>query len=192
MKIVVAITGASGAIYAQRLLDKLNRVDVDNKHHVSVVFSTNAQDIWNYELSSPWCETDYNVTTFDRKDFNAPFASGSSDYTLMIIIPCSMGTIGRIANGISDDLITRTADVMLKERRNLIVVPRETPYNLVHLKNMTLLTEMGALVVPATPSFYKKPTSIEDLVDSVVDRVLSVARIKKEEDSWGEDTMSMK
>ncbi|MGB0977724.1 MAG: UbiX family flavin prenyltransferase, partial [Prolixibacteraceae bacterium] len=143
MKIVVAITGASGAIYAQRLLDKLNRVCVDNKHHVSVVFSTNAQDIWNYELSSPWCETDYNVTTFDRKDFNAPFASGSSDYTLMIVIPCSMGTIGRIANGISDDLITRTADVMLKERRNLIVVPRETPYNLVHLKNMTLLTEMG-------------------------------------------------
>lgn len=192
MKIVVAITGASGAIYAQRLLEKLKGLEADYKHQVSVVFSTNAQDIWSYELSSHWCEEEYHVTTFDRKDFNAPFASGSSDYSLMIIIPCSMGTIGRIANGISDDLITRTADVMLKERRNLVVVPRETPYNLIHLKNMTLLTEMGAIVVPATPSFYKKPTSIEDLVDSVVDRVLSVAKIKKEQDSWGEDTMSMR
>ncbi|QZT35960.1 UbiX family flavin prenyltransferase [Halosquirtibacter xylanolyticus] len=190
MKIVVAITGASGAIYAQRLLKKIKALTPTNE--VAVVFSSNAQDIWKYELKEPWIDGSYGVDIFDRKDFNAPFASGSSRYELMIIVPCSMGTLARISHGISDDLITRTADVMLKERRRLVIVPRETPYNLVHLRNMTSLTEMGAVIVPATPSFYRCPTTIEEVVDSVVDRIMSVSALKDEENSWGEGPMLMR
>ncbi|MDC1106360.1 UbiX family flavin prenyltransferase [Prolixibacteraceae bacterium] len=190
MKIVVAITGASGAIYAQRLLKKI--YDLKSDVEVAVVFSSNAQDIWTYELKASWNENDYGVKVFDRKDFNAPFASGSSRYELMIVVPCSMGTLARISQGISDDLITRTADVMLKERRKLVVVPRETPYSLVHLRNMTTLTEMGAIIVPATPSFYRCPTTIEEVVDTVIDRVMSVSNLREEDSSWGEGIRLMK
>ena len=124
---------------------------------------------------------------FEKTDFNAPFASGSSQYDTMIIVPCSMGVVGRIASGVSDDLITRAADVILKERRKLIMVVRETPYNLIHLKNMTLLTETGAMIVPASPSFYSHPQTIEALVDTVIERILDLAGFENDGYRWKDD-----
>ena len=161
-KIVVAVGGSSGSIYAKVLLDKLLQLkgQVDA---VGVVMSDNAKYNWQLELENQ----DYNNYPFDfyqKKDFMAPFASGSAQYESMIICPCSMGLLGRIANGISNDLTTRAADVMLKERRRLILVPRDTPYNLIHINNMKKLTEAGAIICPATPSFYSKPKTFE-LID---------------------------
>jgi 4-hydroxy-3-polyprenylbenzoate decarboxylase len=124
---------------------------------------------------------------YGPNDFYAPFASGSAGYDTMVIIPCSMGTLGRIATGISDDLITRAADVILKERGRLIVVPRETPYNLIHLRNMVTLTEAGAIIMPATPSFYSLPSNMDELVDTVVNRVLDLAGIVNSGFHWGQD-----
>jgi len=184
-KIVVAITGASGSVYAKRFLDKLSCTStlIDN---CSVVFSKNALDIWEYELKERFDVASLPFKVFDPHDFYAPFASGSTGYDTMVIIPCSMGTLGRIAAGISDDLITRTADVILKERGKLIVVPRETPYNLIHLRNMVTLTEAGAIVMPATPSFYSLPANMDELVDTVVNRVLDLAGIENDGYKWGE------
>ncbi|MCE1197326.1 MAG: UbiX family flavin prenyltransferase [Marinilabiliales bacterium] len=183
-KIVVAVTGASGALYAKRLLQKLEGLAVP-QGQCSVVFSGNAKDIWAYELNEEFQEGSFPYRVFDRRDFKAPFASGSGGYRTMVVIPCSMGTMGRLATGVSDDLITRAADVMLKERGRLILVPRETPYNLIHLRNMTTLTEAGAVIVPATPSFYSQPQTIEQLVDTVVDRVLELAGFGHQGFSWG-------
>ena len=157
-KIVVAIGGSSGSIYAKVLLDKL-AVLRDQWDEVGVVMSDNAKYNWQLELGT--FEPDkYPFTFYAKRDFQAPFASGSAKYGTMIICPTSMGLIGRIASGVSDDLSTRAADVILKERRKLIIVPRETPYSLIHLKNMTSLTEAGAIICPASPSFYHNPTSI--------------------------------
>lgn len=183
-KIVVAITGASGSIYAKRFLEKLKNTSTPIEN-CSVVFSKNARDIWAYELKEPFDENSLPFKVFEPLDFYAPFASGSAGYDTMVIIPCSMGTLGRIAAGISDDLITRAADVILKERRKLIVVPRETPYNLIHLRNMVTLTEAGAIVMPATPSFYSLPVTIDELVDTVVNRVLDLAGIENKGYKWG-------
>ena len=133
-KIVIAVTGASGSIYAKTLLDTLSKIS-DQIEAIGVVFSGNAKDVWNIELSGTTFEN-YPVKEYDKNDFFAPFASGSAGYDAMVICPCSMGTLARIANGTSSDLITRAADVMLKERRKLIVVPRETPYNLIHLEKI--------------------------------------------------------
>lgn len=172
-KIILAITGASGAIYANRLLGKL----MSHKPHpaeIAVIFSDTAKEIWQYELGKkPVIKTP--AKEYLNNSYLAPFASGSADYDTMIICPASMGTIGRIANGTSDDLIARAADVILKEKRNLIVVPREAPYNLIHIRNMETLILAGAVVCPASPSFYSKPSGIGSLVDSVTDRVLSLA-----------------
>ena len=184
-KIVVAITGASGSIYAKRFLEKLKNTSTPIEN-CSVVFSKNARDIWAYELKEPFDENSLPFKVFEPLDFYAPFASGSAGYDTMVIIPCSMGTLGRIAAGISDDLITRAADVILKERRKLIVVPRETPYNLIHLRNMVTLTEAGAIVMPATPSFYSLPANLDELVDTVVNRVLDLAGIENDGYRWGE------
>lgn len=183
-KIIVAITGASGSVYAKRFLEKLKMSStlVDS---CSVVFSKNARDIWFYELKEEIQPETFPFPVSEPNDFYAPFASGSAGFDTMVIIPCSMGTLGRIASGISDDLITRAADVILKERGRLIVVPRETPYNLIHLRNMVTLTEAGAIVMPATPSFYSLPASIEELVDTVVNRVLDLAGIENNGYSWG-------
>ena len=128
---------------------------------------------------------DYAFTTYDNHDFMAPFASGSAGFDAFIICPCSMGTLGRIASGMSNDLITRAADVMLKERKQLICVVREAPYNLVHLKNMTAVTEAGGIICPASPSFYSIPKSIDDLAATVVDRVLQLAGISIDTFKWG-------
>lgn len=182
-KIVVAVTGASGSIYAKRLLTKLLQL-TDQVEQLSLVLTENAKIVWRTELEEE-VPTFEQIKLYDKFDFNAPFASGSGQYTTMIIIPCSMGTLGRIAAGTSDDLITRAADVVLKERRKLICVARETPYNLVHLRNMETITLAGGIICPATPSFYSRPNSIEAVADTVVDRVIDLAGLKQQSFRWG-------
>lgn len=182
-KVAVGITGASGAIYAKVLLDRLSAINP--RPEVGIVMSDNAKTVWHHELGND-NYSGYDFRFFDRQDFHAPFASGSAGYDALLVVPCSMGTLGRIANGISDDLITRAADVMLKERRKLILVPRDTPLNLVHLRNMTLVTEAGAIVCPAMPSFYSKPVDFEQLAATVVDRVLTLAGFDVSSYRWGE------
>ncbi len=184
-KIIVAITGASGSVYARQLLDKLKKLQ-DHFVEVAVIFSVNAVEIWKYELEENFVE-EAPFRLYNQNDFYAPFASGSSTFDTLIVCPCSMGTIGRIASGISDDLITRTADVMLKERRRLILVPRETPLSLIHIENMRIITLAGGIICPATPSFYSRPETIEQLVDTVVDRVLQLADFDAESFRWGEE-----
>src|SRR3569833_1338484 len=184
MKIAVAVTGASGSIYAKVLLEKLQQLK-DQVTEVSLVWSDNAFTVWQHELGDSSYES-FSFRKYDKNDFMAPFASGSSSYEALIICPCSMGTLGRIAGGISNDLITRAADVMLKERRKLICVERETPYNLVHLRNMTTVTEAGGIICPATPSFYSKPQTVEEAANTVILRVLQLAGLSTDGYKWGE------
>lgn len=183
LKIAVAITGASGSIYAQTLLKKLV-VYSDQIDTVSLVMSNNAKDVWKLELQNE-SYMDFDFKLYDKYDFFAPFASGSANYSALIICPCSMGTLGRIAAGTSDDLTTRAADVMLKERKKLILVPRETPLNLIQINNLKLLTEAGAIICPASPSFYSNPANFEELAATVVDRVIQLAGIEIETYRWG-------
>jgi flavin prenyltransferase len=166
VRIVVGITGASGAVYAQRLLDVL-----DGSHEVHVVLSNYAPSVIGEELPEG-LKLKPGVPSHNVRSMNAPFASGSNAFDAMVIVPCSMGTLGRIAHGLSSDVLLRAADVMLKERRKLILVPRETPFNLVHLKNMELLLLAGATILPANPAFYAGAKTIGDLVDTVVSRIL--------------------
>lgn len=154
---------------------------------LAVVMSTNADLVWQTELGDT-SYTGFPVKFYDKMDFMAPFASGSAKFGTMVIVPCSMGTIGRIAHGISNDLITRAADVILKERRTLICVPRETPYSLVHLRNMLTVTEAGGIISPASPSFYSRPQNIEALVDTVVDRIIDLMGLQQDTYRWGEET----
>jgi len=184
MKIAVAVTGASGSMYVQQLLQKLEQLS-GQVTEVSIVWSDNAKTVWKEELDNE----DYDRFPFKvwgKNDFYAPFASGSSDYGALIICPCSMGTLGRIAGGISDNLITRAADVMLKERRKLICVIREMPYNLIQINNMKTVTEAGGIVCPASPSFYHKPKSLEEAVQTVVDRVINLCGLKAGGYQWGQ------
>jgi 4-hydroxy-3-polyprenylbenzoate decarboxylase len=181
-KIVLAVTGASGSIYALRLLEKLQQTK-GLIPEIAVLFSDTAKQIWIHEIGEQFVPKS-PAKEYDNSNYFAPFASGSSDYDTMIICPASMGSIGRIANGTSDDLISRTADVMLKERRKLIIVPRETPYNLIHIKNMEKLTLAGAVICPATPSFYSNPQSIDELVMTVVDRIVSLAGFDADTYQW--------
>ncbi|MBK8625876.1 MAG: UbiX family flavin prenyltransferase [Saprospiraceae bacterium] len=182
-KIVLAIGGSSGSIYALRLMTKLR--EAISSYNIGIVMTDNAKLNWEIELGK-FNQANWPFNFYDKSDFNAPFASGSAKYETMIICPSSMGLLGRIANGISDDLITRAADVVLKERRKLIIVPRETPYNLIHLRNMTSLTEAGAIICPATPSFYNQPQTLEQIADTVVDRVLDLAGVNINTFRWGE------
>jgi flavin prenyltransferase len=183
-KIAIAITGASGSIYAKVLLDKLMLLQ-EQWETVAVVMSNNAKEVWQTEIGDDSYKN-YPVKFYDKTDFSAPFASGSAAYNIMIVVPCSMGTLGRIANGISDDLITRAADVILKERRKLILVARETPYNLIHIKNMETITLAGGIICPATPSFYSLPKTFEELAATVVDRVLQLSGLHLKTYNWGE------
>ena len=182
-KIAVAITGASGSIYAKLLLQKLSQLK-EQVQELSIVMTDNAKLVWQTELGD---DTYYNFQAryFTTKDFTAPFASGSARYDAMIISPCSMGTLGRIASGISNDLITRGADVILKERKKLICVIRDTPYNLVHIRNMETVTLAGGIICPASPSFYSNPKSIEAAAATVVDRVLDLAGLDITSFRWG-------
>ncbi|MDD2413054.1 MAG: UbiX family flavin prenyltransferase [Bacteroidales bacterium] len=182
MKIILGITGASGAIYAQRILEKLSKID---SIEVSMVMTKDAKTVWEYELQN----TDYlkvKAKNYDIHDFFSPMASGSASFDGMIVCPCSMGSMGKIAHGIADNLLTRAADVMLKEKKKLILVVRETPYNLIHLENMTKLAQAGATILPATPSFYSKPINITDLIDTVIDRALQNFGVPVDSYKWGE------
>jgi 4-hydroxy-3-polyprenylbenzoate decarboxylase len=184
-KLILAITGASGSIYALKLLEKLGTLK-SPPSEIAVVFSDTAKEIWENETGLKF-EPVLPAQIFENNNFYAPFASGSSTYDTMIICPASMGTLGRIANGVSDDLICRAADVMLKERRKLILVPRETPYNLIHIRNMETLTLAGAIICPATPSFYSKPQTIDDLAMTVVNRIISLAGFESDSYRWMEN-----
>lgn len=184
-KIIVAVTGASGSIYADILIKKLIKIK-DQWKEVGLVISNNAKQIWENELGNSSYK-DFPVSFYDKYDFNAPFASGSAQYNIMIVVPCSMGTLGRIANGISDDVITRAADVVLKERRKLILAVRDTPYNLIHIKNMETVTLAGGIICPATPSFYSKPQTIEDVAATVVNRIIDLAGLQNDSYRWGND-----
>ncbi len=184
-KIVIGITGASGSIYSKLLLDKLEKLR-SQWDEVSVVITENAKQVWKTELGDDGYQKD-SFKNFSVSDFTAPFASGSGQYGTMIIIPCSMGTLGRIASGISNDLISRAADVILKERRKLICVVRDTPYNLIHIRNMETVTLAGGIICPASPSFYSKPSTIEQAAATVVDRVLDLAGFDVKTFRWGEE-----
>lgn len=182
-KVIVAITGASGSVYADNLLRKLMAIK-EQWTDLSVVMTGNAKQVWKLELGNDDWEK-LPIKIYDTTDFTAPFASGSGQYDTMIIIPCSMGTLGRIATGISNDLISRAADVVLKERRKLICVVRETPYSLIHIRNMETVTLAGGIICPATPSFYSRPTTIEEVAATVVDRVLDLAGFDSKSFRWG-------
>ena len=190
-KLVIGITGASGSIYARVLLDKLALLQ-EQIDKVGIVMSANAKYVWRYELGNEDYDTvgiaieGGRVSFYKKDDFTAPFASGSAGYDAMIVCPCSMGTMGRIAAGISDDLIMRAADVMLKERRKLVLVIRDTPYNLIHINNMKLITEASGIICPATPSFYSKPKNFEELASTVIDRALHLAGFELKSFKWGE------
>ena len=179
-KIIIAVTGASGSLYAKRMFHALS---MQQNLEVGVVLSRNAHEVWSHELGET---PDIPFRVYDGMDFNAPFASGSAKYTSMVIIPCSMGTLGRIAGGISNDLITRAADVVLKERRQLICVARDTPLSKIHLENMLKVTDAGGVILPAAPSFYSKPDSFEALADTVVHRVLDLMGLDIDAYRWGE------
>ncbi len=183
-KTVVAVTGASGAIYAKVLLDTLVQLQI-KVENVAMVMSEVAKEVWQLELGNQ-SYLEYPFRQYQHNDFYAPFASGSSSYSTMIVCPCTMGTLGRIANGVADDLIARAADVMLKERRKLILVARETPLSLIHLENMRMITLAGGIILPATPSFYSKPQTIEEVVKTVTDRVLQQAGFQTAGYQWGE------
>ena len=181
-KIVVAIGGSSGALYAKVLLDKLTKLSAQIAE-VGIVMSDNAKYNWKLELGTDSYK-DYPFTIYAKNDFNAPFASGSAQFNTMIVCPCSMGVLGRIASGVSDDLTTRSADVILKERRRLILVPRETPLSLIHIENMRTVTLAGGIICPAVPSFYSKPKTAEDIVGTVVDRLLDLAQLDVDTYRW--------
>lgn len=183
-KIAIAITGASGSIYAKVLLQKIEKLR-EQFEEVVLVMSDNAKDVWLHELGN----TDYEQFKFrlyGKNDFMAPIASGSARFQTLIICPCSMGTLARIAGGISNDLITRAADVILKERRKLILVTRDTPLSLIHINNMKTVTEAGGIICPATPSFYSQPQTLEEVAATVVDRVIDLAGIQQESYRWGQ------
>jgi 4-hydroxy-3-polyprenylbenzoate decarboxylase len=181
-KIVVAITGASGSIYAKLLLDKLQQLQ-NQVAEVAVVMSDNAKQVWEFELDNT-SHNGYPFKTYAKNDFMAPFASGSARFDTMVIVPCSMGALGRIAAGVSDDLISRAADVILKERRRLILVARDTPLNLIHIRNMQTVTEAGGIICPAIPSYYSKPKTIEDLAMTVVNRIIDLIGLENESYRW--------
>ena len=167
------------------LNSKVEKLLNEQVNKVAVIFSDNAKLVYNYELNTDY-KQDINFKIYENNDFFAPFASGSSLYDTMIICPCTMGTLGRIANGISNDLITRASDVILKERRKLILVLRETPFNIIHINNMKIITEAGGIICPANPSFYMKPVNIEQLIYSVISRVLVLSGFEINNHGWTE------
>lgn len=189
-QVVLAVTGASGACYARRFLERASALEGVALH---VVLTDTAREIWRHELG---CEAPVadaagsptglpaGVTLLDDHRFDAPFCSGSAAADVLVILPCSMGMLGRIAAGTADDAIARMADVQLKERRKLLVVPRETPLSLIHLRNMTTLTEAGALISPAAPGFYTRPQDLDTLVDGFVARLLELAGLTSLEPAY--------
>ena len=187
MKLVIAATGASGSIYLQRLVEQIDCAS----HEVHLVMSAYAREVAKQELDNLKIPAD--VLLHSETDMNVPFVSGSARFDAMVIVPCSMATLGRIASGSSDSVLLRAADVFLKERRKLIVVPRETPWNLIHARNVVTLLEAGAIVLPAIPSFYSRPNSLTAVVDTVVWRVLDqIGLPSRGAYRWGEKKTSTK
>ena len=185
-RITVAVSGASGSIYARLLVQCLMASDAAD---VTMIFTANGKEVMEQEEGVAWLEPYRDrLRVVGNRDFGCSVASGSGRDEAMVVVPCSVGMLSRIATGQSDDLISRGADVMLKERRRLILVVRETPLNLIHLRNMVQLTEAGGIVLPAAPSFYRVPQHIEELCMSVVGRVLSLLGIGSGEAGWGEST----
>ena len=183
-KITVAVSGASGSIYARLLVQHLM---VSDAVEVTLIFSTNGREVTEQEEGLAWLEPFRDrIRVVGNRDFGCSVASGSGHDEAMVVVPCSVGMLSRIATGQSDDLISRGADVMLKERRTLILVVRETPLNLIHLRNMVQLTEAGGIVLPAAPSFYGAPRHIEELCMSVVNRILRLLGIESGQTGWGE------
>jgi flavin prenyltransferase len=183
-KVVLCISGSSGSIYAKILMDRLAQLE-EQWEAVGVVMSGNAIVNWELEIGPPNFEN-YPFTFYEKNDFYAPFASGSARYDTMIVCPCSMGMLARIATGVSTDLATRAADVILKERRRLILVTRDTPLSLIHLNNMKTVTEAGGIICPASPSFYSRPETLEAIAATVTDRVLDLAGFQLKTYRWGE------
>lgn len=184
--IIIAITGASGQIYAQRLIDKLQIPEIAEQiNDINIIFSENGKKVWQHEIGYNLA-TSYNQLKND--DLFCSCASGSSNFDTMIICPCSMGTLSKIASGISDNLICRSADVFLKERKNLILVVRETPLNIIHIENMQKLTIAGAVILPASPSFYSNPQNINEVIDTVVDRIIKITGIYHNHYIWGNNS----
>lgn len=182
-RIVLSVTGASGSIYAKLIMDSFLALK-DQIEKVGVIFSDNAKYVWEHELGNDDYKN-YPFDFYDKNDFTAPFASGSAKYDSMVIAPCSMGAIGRIANGISNDLSSRAADVILKERRKLILMARDTPLSLIHLENMKTITQAGGIICPAIPSFYSQPKTIEEVAGTVVARVIDLLELEQESYRWG-------
>lgn len=170
-------------MYAKLLLDKLLLLQ-SQWQALGVLMSNNAKEVWRTELGNEDYRH-YNLPFYDKYDFSAPFASGSAQYNIMLVVPCSMGTLGRIAAGVSDDLVTRAADVMLKERRKLILAVRDTPYNLIHIRNMETVTLAGGIICPASPSYYSHPQTIEEVAGTVVNRLIDLAGLQNESYRWG-------
>jgi flavin prenyltransferase len=183
-KIVIAVTGASGSIYAKVLLDKLSKIPQQYKE-IGIVLSDNAKEVWKLELDNEDYKN-YKFRIWNKNDFMAPFASGSAKYDVMVICPCSMGTLARIASGMSNDLITRAADVILKERRRLICVTRDTPLSLIHINNMKTVTEAGGIILPASPSFYSKPKTFEELAATIADRIIDLMGLEQDSYRWND------
>ena len=184
--IAIAVTGASGAVYAKVLLDRIQSVR-DQVGRVAVVMTENAKLVWEFELDNKDYEN-YDFEFFSNDDYFSPIASGSAKFKTLFVAPCSMGTLGRIANGTSNNLITRAGDVMLKERRKLILLVRDTPYSLIHIQNMQTITMAGGIICPASPSFYSKPKTFEDLAKTVVDRAIDLAGIDISSYRWGKSS----
>lgn len=187
MRLVIAATGASGALYLQRFLHHLE----GQGHELHLVMSGYAKQVIQQELGT--LHIPAKAHFYQEKSMMAPFASGSTLFDAMIVIPCSMGTVGRIAAGTAETLILRAADVFLKERRKLILVVRETPWNLIQARNVVTVMEAGAFVLPAMPSFYSKPTTFEELADTVVHRVLDQLGIASPNACrWAEESLEEK
>lgn len=187
LKIIVAVTGASGSIYARLLCQHLSQCEQVGE--IALLVTENGRRVAAYEDQTEWMEQP-RWTRYDNSDFFCGPASGSACYDAMVIVPCSMGMVGRIASGVSDDLIARAADVMLKERRRLIVVPRETPFNTLHLRNLTTLSECGAVILPAAPSFYSGADSVQALCETVVERIVALLGIRMPHYEWGASVRS--
>jgi flavin prenyltransferase len=183
INLLVAVTGASGVVYARRLFDKLHGLR-DQAERIAVVFTDSGRDVWRYELGS--APEHLPFVQYSNHDFFTPPASGSGNFNAMVVIPCTMGTLGSIANGLADDLVARAADVMLKERRKLILVPREMPFNLIHIRNMEQVTLAGGIICPANPSFYAGISTLEEAIDTVVDKVLHLAGFQFSSYAWSE------
>jgi 4-hydroxy-3-polyprenylbenzoate decarboxylase len=183
MRVIVAVTGASGAIYARQVLEIL--LSHNEVEEIALILSHHAPDV--IEAEGVTLPDDRRITRYDNNDMWASAASGSARWDAMIIVPASMGCVARVACGISRTLIERAADVMLKERRRVVVAVREAPYSLIHLRNMTTLTEAGAIIIPASPSFYFRPTSIEELCMHLSRRIVDAAGLTVDKQEWGEE-----